>query len=62
MLYSAQDLAVQEFPEETFLVEGLIPLGGLVLLHGKRGIGKSQFSMTLGHAQPVGRLSSFRST
>jgi hypothetical protein len=50
MLYSAQDLAVQEFPEETFLVEGLIPLGGLVLLHGKRGIGKSQFSMTLGHA------------
>ena len=50
MLYSAEDLATQTFPEETFLVEGLIPLGGLVMLHGKRGIGKSQFSMTLAHS------------
>ena len=41
MLYSAEDLATQEFPDETYLVEGLIPLGGLALLHGKRGIGKS---------------------
>lgn len=50
MLYSAEDLATQEFPEETFLVDGLIPLGGIVLLHGKRGIGKSQLSVTLAHA------------
>jgi len=39
-----------EMPNEVYLVEPLIPSGGLVMLHGKRGLGKSQFCMTLSHA------------
>ncbi len=48
-IYSAEELAAHKFPDEPFLVEPLIPQGGIVLLHGKRGIGKSQFSLTLAH-------------
>jgi len=49
-IYSAEELARHEFPDEPFLVEPLMPQGGIVLLHGKRGIGKSQFSLTLAHS------------
>lgn len=50
MLYSAQDLMTAEMPEQPYLVDPLIPAGGLVMLHGKRGLGKTQFCMTLAHA------------
>ena len=49
-LWSTPDLAAHEFENPTFLVEPIIPLGGLVLLHGKRGIGKTQFCLTLANA------------
>ena len=39
-----------DLPDEVYLVEPLIPAGGLVMLHGKRGLGKTQFCMTLSHA------------
>lgn len=45
-LWPASDLAEAEFEAPTFLVDPIIPLGGLVMLHGKRGIGKTQFLMT----------------
>lgn len=53
-LYSARELLDLELPEEPFLVDQVIPSGGLVLLHGKRGIGKSQFALTLAHAVSKG--------
>ena len=43
-----------EMPEEAYLVEPLIPMGGLVMLHGKRGLGKTQFCMTLAHSRVNG--------
>lgn len=45
-LWSAEDLANHLF-RETYLVEPIIPKGGVVLFHGKRGIGKTQFMLTL---------------
>lgn len=53
-LYSARELLDLELPEEPYLVDRVIPSGGLVLLHGKRGIGKSQFALTLAHAVAKG--------
>lgn len=49
-VFSAGELAQHEFPDEAFIVEPLMPQGGMILLHGKRGIGKSQFALTLSHA------------
>ena len=49
-IFSAGELAQHEFPDDPFIVDPLMPQGGIVLLHGKRGIGKSQFALTLSHA------------
>lgn len=49
-LWSSAELAAKEFPEPAYLVEPMIPQGGLFILHGKPGIGKTQFIMTLAHA------------
>lgn len=46
LLWSAERLANHYFPS-VYLIEPIIPRGGIVLLHGKRGIGKSHFMMTL---------------
>lgn len=53
--WSAPELAAHEFPNPTFLVDPIIPLGGLVLLHGKRGVGKTQFCLSLANAIVNGR-------
>ena len=55
-LWEAHDLAEHEFPMPTFLVDPIIPLGGLVLLHGKRGIGKTQFCLSLANSIINGSL------
>jgi len=55
-LWEAHDLAEHKFPLPTFLVDPIIPLGGLVLLHGKRGIGKTQFCLSLANSIVNGRL------
>lgn len=49
-IWPAPDLAHAEFEDPTFLVKPQIPLGGTVLLHGKRQVGKTQFSLTLANA------------
>lgn len=49
-LWSAGDLATHDFPEPPYLVKPMIPLGGNVLMHGKRGVGKTQFLMTLANS------------
>jgi hypothetical protein len=45
--FTAESFLKKEFPKETHLVEPIIPLGGDVLLHGKGGIGKTNFAFTL---------------
>ncbi len=54
-LWTAEELANHKFERPTFLVEPIIPLGGLVLLHGKRGIGKTQLCLTLANSITTGR-------
>jgi hypothetical protein len=54
-VWSARELAEHTFELPTFLVEPIVPLGGLVLLHGKRGVGKTQFCFTLANAVTTGR-------
>ena len=46
-VYSAEDFLDKEFKDPPFLLKPLIPLGGLGLIHGKRGHGKSQLAFTL---------------
>lgn len=46
LLWTAERLARHDF-KEVYLVEPVIPLGGIVFLSGKRGIGKSHFCLTL---------------
>lgn len=46
LLWTADQLARHHFAH-SFLVEPIILRGGINLLHGKRGIGKSHFAMTL---------------
>ena len=38
------------FPTPTFLVEPILPQGGIAILHGKPNVGKTQFVITLAHA------------
>jgi len=45
-LWKAGDLATHFF-QQTYLVEPIIPYGGIVFFHGKRNIGKSQLALTL---------------
>lgn len=49
-LWSVDQLVEHEFEQETFLVDPVMPLGGLVLVHGKRGVGKTQFMLNLSNA------------
>jgi len=46
LLWTADRLATHNF-SSPFLVDDIILRGGIVLLHGKRGIGKSHFALTL---------------
>lgn len=45
-IWTAQELSDHYFAE-TYLIDPIVPRGGVVLFHGKRGIGKTQFIMTL---------------
>lgn len=49
-LWSADELALHEFEDPTFLIEPLVPLGGVFMLHGKRGVGKTQFAMSIANS------------
>jgi len=55
-LWSADELAAHTFDTPTFLVDPILPLGGVVMLHGKRGVGKTQLATTLAHAVSAGSL------
>lgn len=55
-LWSSRELADHEFPEPAYLVEPMIPQGGILLIHGKPGIGKTQLVLTLSHAINNGTL------
>jgi RecA-family ATPase len=46
-VYLAGEFLETEFKDPPFLVKPLIPLGGLGLIHGKRGHGKSQLAFTM---------------
>ena len=45
--FSSAELATHDFEMPEFLVEPCIPSGGDVLLHGKRGAGKTQYALTM---------------
>lgn len=47
-------IASHEFPTPEFLIEPMIPLGGIAILYGKPGVGKTQLIMTLAHAINTG--------
>lgn len=49
LVIDAAALLTHAFPEELYLVEPVMPSGGHVLLHGKRGLGKTQLALTLAH-------------
>lgn len=50
VLLSSEQLNRYSFPIPPFLVEPIIVQAGTVLLHGKPGVGKTQFVMTLARA------------
>lgn len=49
LVIDADALLTHEFPSELYLVSPIMPQGGHVLLHGKRGLGKTQLALTLAH-------------
>ena len=48
--FSSKEFLEKQFPRELYLCEPCIPLGGTVMLHGKRAVGKTAFALTLAHA------------
>lgn len=46
-VYTDTEFLQKQFPDELYLCEPCIPLGGDVLLHGKRALGKTQLALTL---------------
>lgn len=46
-LWSSEEFASHTFPTPSYLVEPIIPQGGIFILHGKPNVGKSQLIMTL---------------
>jgi RecA-family ATPase len=55
-VYLAEDFLDEEFKNPPFLVNPIIPLGGIGLIHGKRGHGKSQLAFTMARDIINGRL------
>ncbi len=49
-LLPADEFAALDFPNPPYLVEPMIPLGGLALIYSKPNVGKSQFLLTLADA------------
>lgn len=54
-VYTDTEFIQKQFPDELYLCEPCIPLGGDVLLHGKRGLGKTQLALTLAIAVMEGK-------
>lgn len=50
LLWSSERLAAHEFPTPPYLVEPMIPQGGLAILHGKPGVGKTLLIAALAQA------------
>jgi RecA-family ATPase/DNA-binding Lrp family transcriptional regulator len=46
-LWTAKELAETDFPEPTWLIPGILPEGGLVLLAGKPKVGKSWLALNM---------------
>lgn len=55
-LLSSAQLAGHVFPTPAYLVEPMIPQGGLAILHGKPGVGKTNLIMALAQAVNSGGL------
>jgi hypothetical protein len=53
-LWYGPDFVKAKIPEPPFLVKPFFPSGGLCLLHGKRGIGKSMLTMALARSVAMG--------
>lgn len=49
-LYRSDEFASLEFPTPAYLVDPMIPQGGSFMLHGKPGVGKTNFVTTLASA------------
>lgn len=50
MLWSTDQLVRHVFPHRRYLFDPIVPHGGIVLFHGKRGLGKSQLVLTMSAA------------
>ena len=46
---SNPELVEQDLPAIPFLIRPIIPIGGIVLMYGKRGVGKTQLGLTIAH-------------
>ena len=53
-LWTAQELLEANFPEPSWLIPGLLPEGGLVLLAGKPKVGKSWLALDIAHGLSSG--------
>lgn len=49
-LLSSEDFLALDFPTPAYLVDPILPAGGISLLYGKPGVGKTQFMLTLAEA------------
>ena len=47
---SSKEFLAKEFPRQLYLCEPCIPLGGTVMLHGKRAVGKTAFALTIANS------------
>ena len=54
--FQAGGLHETEFPAPLFLIDPIIPYGGIAVLHGPKTAGKTQFALTLGIAVASGGI------
>src|SRR5712664_2497809 len=51
---SAAEFAAQTFAQETFVTDPLMPTGGVMMIHGHPGLGKTQVALALALAVAKG--------
>jgi len=55
IFYTGKEVVAHSLPEIGFLVEGIVPKHGIVLMHGKYGSYKTPIAISIGHAVATGQ-------